>query len=64
MVRVDQLYSRALLTPFTKAADLTPGDRRSYTGQARAERQKGCGPAQVTPDPADRAGQDPDRPAG
>lgn len=41
VVRVDRLYPRALLTPFTDDVDLTPGDRRSYTGSAKAQRAKG-----------------------
>ncbi|SFT68030.1 YihY family inner membrane protein [Geodermatophilus amargosae] len=64
VVRVDRLYPRALLTPFTDAVDLTPGDRRSYTGQAKAERQKGFETVHVTFDPPDGDGEDPDRPAG
>ena len=41
VVRVDHLFPRALLTPFTDDVDLTRGDRRSYTGQAQAQRSKG-----------------------
>jgi membrane protein len=41
VVRVDQLYPRALLTPFTDDVDLTPADRRTYTRKAKAERVKG-----------------------
>ena len=59
VVRVDRLYPRALLTPFTDAVDLTPGDRRSYTGQAKAERQKGFEQVHVTFDPP---GHDPAEP--
>ncbi len=40
-VRVDHLYPRALLTPFTDNVQLTPGDRRAYTHAAKAERSKG-----------------------
>jgi uncharacterized BrkB/YihY/UPF0761 family membrane protein len=54
VVRVDRLYPRALLTPFTDAVDLTPGDRRTYTGQATAERQKGFETVHVTFDERDR----------
>ncbi|WP_448639685.1 YihY/virulence factor BrkB family protein [Geodermatophilus sp. URMC 63] len=64
VVRVDRLHPRALLTPFTDAVDLTPGDRRSYTGQAKAERQKGFETVHVTFDPPDRDGEEPDRPPG
>lgn len=41
VVRVDHLYPRALLTPFTDNVDLTRGDRRTYRGQAKAQRAKG-----------------------
>ena len=40
-VRVDRLYPRSLLTPFTDDVELTRGDRRSYTDQAKAQRSKG-----------------------
>ena len=40
-VRVNRLWPRALLTPFTDNVELTSGDRRSYTGQATAQRSKG-----------------------
>ncbi len=60
VVRVDRLYPRALLTPFTDAVDLTPGDRRSYTGSAKAERQKGFETVHVTFDQPDHDGDRPD----
>jgi len=41
VVRVDALYPRALLTPFTDNVDLTAGDRRAYSTQAEAQRSKG-----------------------
>ncbi|MGI9156981.1 MAG: YihY/virulence factor BrkB family protein [Marmoricola sp.] len=41
VVRVDRLYPRSLLTPFTDAVVLTEGDRRVYTDQATAQRNKG-----------------------
>jgi YihY family inner membrane protein len=41
VVRVDRLYPRALLTPFTDDVDLTSADRRTYTRRAKAERLKG-----------------------
>jgi YihY family inner membrane protein len=56
VVRVDKLYPRALLTPFTDAVDLTPGDRRSYTGKAKAERLKGFETVHVTFDEREREG--------
>jgi membrane protein len=64
VVRVDRLYPRALLTPFTDAVDLTPGDRRSYTGQAKAERQKGFETVHVTFDERDRDRDAHDGPGG
>ena len=53
VVRVDRLWPRALLTPFTDAVDLTAGDKRSYTGQAQAQRSKGFETVHVTFDPPD-----------
>jgi YihY family inner membrane protein len=41
VVRVDHLYPRALLTPFTDDVDLTAGDERVYAKAARAQRAKG-----------------------
>lgn len=41
VVRVDRLWPRALLTPMTDDVDLTGGDRRAYTDQAQAQRNKG-----------------------
>jgi membrane protein len=41
VVRVEHLYPRALLTPFTDDVDLTGGDERTYTGAAQAQRAKG-----------------------
>ncbi len=41
VVRVDHLHPRSLLTPFTDDVVLTGGDRRAYTGQATAQRNKG-----------------------
>ncbi|MDJ0392498.1 YhjD/YihY/BrkB family envelope integrity protein [Rhodococcus sp. G-MC3] len=49
-VRVDHLYPRALLTPFTDNVELTEGDRNSYTGQAEAQRNKGFQDIVVTYD--------------
>jgi hypothetical protein len=56
VVHVDKLYPRALLTPFTDDVDLTAGDRRSYTGLAKSQRQKGFETVHVTFDPPDRNG--------
>jgi YihY family inner membrane protein len=41
VVRVDRLYPRALLTPFTDNVRLTRSDRRAYRKQAQAQRAKG-----------------------
>lgn len=48
VVRVDSLYPRSLLTPFTDDVDLTEGDRLTYTGQAEAQRSKGFEEIEVT----------------
>jgi uncharacterized BrkB/YihY/UPF0761 family membrane protein len=53
VVRVDRLYPRALLTPFTDDVDLTTGDRRAYTGQAQSQRAKGFEDIDVTFDRKD-----------
>jgi YihY family inner membrane protein len=57
VVRVDALYPRALLTPFTDDVELTGGDHRAYTGQATSERSKGFEQVDVSfdrPEPDDR----------
>jgi len=41
VVRVERLHPRALLTPLTDNVELTQGDERAYTGQAKAQRSKG-----------------------
>ncbi|MGV0741791.1 YihY/virulence factor BrkB family protein [Mycolicibacterium sp. XJ870] len=41
VVAADRLFPRALLTPFTDNVRLTRGDRRTYAGQAKAQRAKG-----------------------
>jgi membrane protein len=41
VVATDRLHPRALLTPFTDNVDLTRGDRKTYIGQAKAQRAKG-----------------------
>ncbi|MBB2769568.1 YihY/virulence factor BrkB family protein [Mycolicibacterium monacense] len=48
VVRVDHLYPRALLTPFTDSVTLTSADRRTYTRKAKAERVKGFQHVAVT----------------
>lgn len=54
VVRVDRLHPRALLTPFTDNVDLTHGDERAYTGQAKAQRAKGFEEVDVRFEPKDR----------
>jgi len=61
VVRVDHLYPRALLTPFTDNVELTYADRRSYADQAEAQRSKGFEDIDVTFDPTRG---DPDPPTG
>jgi membrane protein len=39
-VRVNRMYPRSLLTPFTDNVNLTAGDRRAYSRQAKAQRFK------------------------
>jgi membrane protein len=39
-VRAGRLWPRALLTPFTDNAELTPADQRAYTSYATTERHK------------------------
>ena len=41
VVRVDHLYPRSLLTPFTDNVQLTPADKTAYGDQARAQQMKG-----------------------
>ncbi|GAA2050849.1 YihY/virulence factor BrkB family protein [Williamsia deligens] len=64
-VRVQKLYPRALLTPFTDDVVLTRGDRRTYTAQAQAQRAKGFEQIDVTfdrsADTADDTGEPPER---
>lgn len=48
VVRVDRLYPRALLTPLTDNVELTAGDERTYTNQAKAQRSKGFEQIDVT----------------
>jgi membrane protein len=48
VVRVERLYPRALLTPFTDNVELTSGDHRAYTGQAVSQRSKGFENVDVT----------------
>jgi membrane protein len=47
VVRVERLWPRSLLTPFTDNVRLTAGDRRAYTSYAETERHKGFENVQV-----------------
>ncbi len=57
VVRVEKLYPRALLTPFTDDVQLTEGDRLTYTGQAEAQRSKTFEAIEVTFDEPEPGGQ-------
>jgi len=50
-VRANRLYPRSLLTPFTDDVQLTIADRKTYTGQAKAQQAKGFEDIAVTFDP-------------
>ncbi|MBC6460679.1 YihY/virulence factor BrkB family protein [Actinomadura sp. HBU206391] len=56
VVRVQRLWPRSLLTPFTDNVDLTPGDRRAYTSYAETERHKGFENVDVAFDQPPRQG--------
>lgn len=65
VVRVDKLYPRSLLTPFTDNVILTPGDKAAYSAAAQAQRHKGFEEIAVTfddpaPDPELVAAELPD----
>jgi membrane protein len=51
VVRVDRLWPRALLTPFTDDVDLTRGDEKVYTDAARTQSAKGFERVEVSFDP-------------
>ncbi len=55
VVRVDRLYPRALLTPFTDDVELTSADRQTYTRKAKAERLKGFQHVDVTFDSTEKS---------
>jgi membrane protein len=63
VVRVREMHPRALLTPFTDNVQLTRGDRRAYTRQAKAQRSKGFQRVHVSfdqpPAPPDQDGPEP-----
>ena len=54
VVRVDRLYPRALLTPFTDDVELTSADRQTYARKAKAERLKGFQHVDVTFDSTEK----------
>jgi membrane protein len=64
VVRVDRLWPRALLTPFTDDVDLTAGDERVYTDAARTQSAKGFERVDVTFDPRDDGAEDVPQPPG
>jgi membrane protein len=53
VVRVDRLYPRALLTPFTDDVVLTPGDEKVYADAARSQTAKGFEHVEVSFDRPD-----------
>ncbi|MEE3850198.1 YihY/virulence factor BrkB family protein [Gordonia sp. LSe1-13] len=59
-VRVDNLYPRSLLTPFTDNVVLMPGDEAAYSAQARAQRHKGFQEIDVTFDNPAGSSHDPE----
>jgi membrane protein len=73
VVRVTRMHPRALLTPFTDNVQLTKGDERAYTGQAKAQRSKGFEhievgftppPEEPEPEPAESPVESEPEPAG
>ena len=56
VVRTKRLHPRSLLTPFTDDVELTGGDRRTYTGQAEAQRAKGFETIDVAYEKSDEGG--------
>ncbi|MEE4025293.1 YihY/virulence factor BrkB family protein [Gordonia sp. PKS22-38] len=59
-VRVENLYPRSLLTPFTDNVVLMPGDEAAYSAQARAQRHKGFQEIDVTFDNPAGSSHDPE----
>ncbi len=59
VVRVERLWPRALLTPFTDDVELTAGDEEAYSSQAEAQQAKGFQDIDVSFDKA----PEPDGPA-
>jgi hypothetical protein len=54
VVRVDRLYPRSLLAPFTDNVELTRGDEQVYTDAARSQSAKGFERVDVRFDPSPR----------
>ena len=54
VVRVDRLFPRALLTPFTDDVELTPADRQTYRRKAKVKRLKGFQHVDVTFDSTEK----------
>jgi YihY family inner membrane protein len=54
VVRVDRLYPRSLLTPFTDNVELTHGDEKVYADAARSQSAKGFERVEVRFDPSPR----------
>ena len=54
VVRVDRLWPRALLTPFTDDVELTAGDEKVYADAARSQSAKGFEQVDVRFDPPPR----------
>jgi len=60
-VRLDRLWPRSLMTPFTDRVVLTEGDRRAYTSQVEVQQMKGFEHIDVTfTDPPTPANSDPE----
>jgi YihY family inner membrane protein len=57
-VRVDRLWPRSLLTPFTDDVELTAGDKKVYTDSARSQSAKGFEHVDVRFDPHSPDGED------
>ncbi|MDI9895266.1 YihY/virulence factor BrkB family protein [Rhodococcus sp. IEGM 1381] len=60
VVRVDRLFPRALLAPFTDDVELTEGDKLTYTGQAEAQRSSAFEEIDVTFGDPPRAQSEPE----
>jgi YihY family inner membrane protein len=61
-VRVDRLWPRSLLTPFTDDVELTAGDEKVYSDAARSQSAKGFEHVDVRFEPTEREEQEEDGP--